>query len=80
MGYGSLGLCHSICVPPFERVMEQLIILRGITFENLFSLFWCDYFFGENFEEMIENLKKVFLRMQEVNVKINPKKYVLFGR
>jgi len=29
---------------------------------------------------MITNLKKVFLRLQKVNLKLNPKKCVLFGK
>jgi len=29
---------------------------------------------------MITNLKKIFLRLQKVNLKLNPKKCVLFGK
>lgn len=36
--------------------------------------------FGKSFEEMIKNLRKVFLRLRAAYLKINPKKCNLFGR
>jgi len=34
--------------------------------------------FGKNFEEMFQNLKRVLSRLWEVNLKVNPKKCILF--
>jgi len=36
--------------------------------------------FGVNFNKMVENLRKVLLRLSAANLKINPKKYVLFSK
>jgi len=36
--------------------------------------------FGKNFEEMILKLRKVFTQLREVNLKVNPKNYNLFGK
>jgi len=36
--------------------------------------------FGKNFEEMIQNFKKVLSGLREVNLKVNPKKCVLFSQ
>lgn len=36
--------------------------------------------FGKSFKEIMENLKIVFLRLRKVNLKLNPKKCVLFGK
>jgi len=58
--------------------MEQ--ILRELLSKICLVYFDDVIIFDENFKEMIENFKKVFLRMREVNLKINPKKYVFFGR
>jgi len=38
------------------------------------------YYFWQNFEEMVENLRKVLSRVQEINLKINPRKCTFFGR
>jgi len=36
--------------------------------------------FGKTFEEIIQNLKKVLSRLREVNLKVNPKKCILFSQ
>lgn len=36
--------------------------------------------FGKSFNEMFENLKMVFSRFREVNLKINPKNVVSFKK
>jgi len=36
--------------------------------------------FGKNFKKMLKSLKKVFSRIREVNLKINPDKCFFFSR
>jgi len=62
----------------FERVMEQ--VLRE--FISKICLVYLDdvIIFGKTFEEMIQNLEKILLRLREVNLKINSKKCILFSR
>lgn len=36
--------------------------------------------FSKTFERMLVNLREVFLRLQEANLKLNLKKYHFFGR
>ena len=36
--------------------------------------------FGKSFEEMLLNLEKIFYRLREANLKINPKKCVFFNK
>lgn len=36
--------------------------------------------FSKTFEEMLANLREVFLRLKEANLKLNPKKCNFFGR
>jgi len=63
------GLCNAPAT--FERVMEQ--VLRE--FISKICLVYLDdvIIFGKTFEEMIQNLKKVLLRLREVNLKVNKK-------
>jgi len=68
-----------LCNAPatFERVMEQIL-------QNFFAKICLIYLdniiiFGKSFGK-ITNLKKVFLCLRKVNLKLNPKKCVLFGK
>jgi len=36
--------------------------------------------FGKTFEEMVKNLREVFLLLRKANLKLNPKKCVFFKR
>jgi len=68
------GLCNAPAT--FERVMEQVLQ----EFISKICLVYLDdvIIFGKTFEEMIWNLKKVLSRLREVNLKVNPKKCILF--
>jgi len=70
------GLCNAPAT--FERLMEQ--ILQGLV--TKICLVYLDdvIVFGKTFEKMAENLKQIFIRFREANLKINPKKCSLFGK
>jgi len=70
------GLCNAPAT--FERLMER--ILQGLI--TKICLVYLDdvIVFGKTFEEMVENLKQIFIRFREANLRINPKKCSLFGR
>jgi len=64
------GLCNAPAT--FERLMEQ--ILQGLV-TKICLVYLDDVIdFGKTFEEMIENLKQIFIRFRKANLKINPKK------
>ncbi|KMQ84394.1 krab-a domain-containing protein, partial [Lasius niger] len=70
------GLCNAPAT--FERLMEKV-------FQEILSKICLIYLddiivFSKTLEEMIENLRKAFLRLRSANLKINPKKCSLFGR
>ena len=70
------GICNAPAT--FERLMERVL-------QNILSKICLVYLddvivFSKTFEEMIENLRKVFLRLRSANLKLNPKKCSLFGR
>src|SRR5580765_2349779 len=68
------GLCNAPAT--FERLMEK--VLRNLI--SKICLVYLDdvIIFGKTFTEMINNLKIVFSRLKEANLKINPKKCILF--
>jgi len=70
------GLCNAPAT--FERLMER--ILQGLV--TKICLVYLDdvIVFGKTFEEMAKNLEQNFIRFQEANLRINPKKCNLFGR
>lgn len=70
------GLCNAPAT--FERLMEK--VLRGLLSKKCLVYLDDVIIFGKNFYEMLENLKVVFLRLREANLKINPKKCVLFRK
>jgi len=70
------GLCNAPAT--FERVMEQVLQ----EYNSKICLVYLDdvIIFGKTFEEMIQNLKKVLSRLREMNLKVNPKKCILFSQ
>lgn len=68
----SFGLCNA-----FERLMK--IVLKGLTWKT--CLVYLDYIMvmGRNFEEHLENLE-VFSSIRNANLKLNPKKCLLFQK
>jgi len=70
------GLCNAPAT--FQRLMEK--VLYGLL--SKICLVYLDdiIIFGKNFNEMLNNLKMVFLRIRSVNLRINPEKCVLFEK
>jgi len=70
------GLCNAPAT--FERLMEK--VLRPVL--NKICMVYLDdvIIFGKTFEEMVENLREVFLLLRKANLKLNPKKCVFFKR
>ncbi|GBN32942.1 Retrovirus-related Pol polyprotein from transposon 297 [Araneus ventricosus] len=70
------GLCNAPST--FERLME--IVLRGLSSEA--CLVYLDYIIivGRTFEEHLNNLCKVFQRLQKANLKLNLKKCRFFQK
>jgi len=70
------GLCNAPAT--FQRLMEK--VLHGLL--SKICLVYLDdiIIFGKNFNEMLNNLKMVFLRIRSVNLRINPEKCVLFEK
>jgi hypothetical protein len=70
------GLCNAPAT--FERLMEK--VLHQII--NKICLVYLDdvIIFGKTFEDSLANLREVFLRLREANLKLNPKKCSFFGR
>ena len=70
------GLCNAPAT--FEHLMEKVLqdILSKICLVYLDDVI----VFSKTFEEMMENLRKVFLRFRSANLKLNPKKCSLFGK
>lgn len=70
------GLCNAPAT--FERLMEK--VLQDILFKICLVYLDDVIVFSKSFEEMISNLRKVFLRFRAADLKINPKKCSLFGK
>jgi len=68
------GLCNAPAT--FERLMEK--VLHGMLSKKCLVYLDDVIIFGRSFDEMLENLKMVFSRFREVNLKINPKKCSFF--
>jgi len=70
------GLCNASAT--FERLMEKVLheVLHKICLVYLDDFIY----FSKTFTGTLNNLREVFLRLREVNLKINPKKYSLFRR
>jgi len=68
------GLCNAPAT--FQRLMEK--VLKEYL-SKIYLVYLDDIIvFGKSFEEMVENLNKVFKRIREVNLKINPEKCIFF--
>lgn len=68
------GLINSGSV--FERLMER--VFRGLTYVTLLIYLDDIIVYSKTFEAHLENLREVFQRLKEANLKLNPKKCNLF--
>ena len=83
---GGSGLYHftvmpfELCNAPatFERLMEM--VLRELTWKTCLVYLDDIMVMGKTFEEHLTNLEEVFSRMKEANLKLNPKKCLLFQK
>ncbi|GBM57276.1 Transposon Ty3-I Gag-Pol polyprotein [Araneus ventricosus] len=69
-----------LCNAPatFERLMEAVV--RGLSSEACLVYLDDIIIVGQTFEEHLNNLRKVFQRLQKANLKLNPKKCRFFQR
>jgi hypothetical protein len=70
------GLCNAPAT--FERLMES--VLRGLTYEAYLVYLHDVIVIGRTFQEQVDNLQKVFERLREAHLKLNPEKCHLFRR
>ncbi|GBM66799.1 Transposon Ty3-I Gag-Pol polyprotein [Araneus ventricosus] len=70
------GLCNAPAT--FERLMET--VLRGLTSEACLVYLDDIIIVGRTFEEHLNNLRKVFQRLQKANLKLSPKKCRFFQK
>ena len=68
------GLCNAAGC--FERLMER--VLEGLHWKT--ALVYLDdiIVFGDTFEEELERLREVLCRLRDTNLKLSPKKCLLF--
>ncbi|GBN50517.1 Retrovirus-related Pol polyprotein from transposon 297 [Araneus ventricosus] len=64
------GLCNAPAT--FERLMET--VLRGLTSEACLVYLDDIIIVGRTFQEHLNNIRKVFQRLQKANLKLSPKK------
>jgi hypothetical protein len=62
------GLCNAPAT--FERLMET--VLRGLTYDLCLVYLDDGIVIGHTFKEYLPNLRKVFERLREVRLKLNP--------
>ena len=62
----------------FERLME--LVLRGLTFDRCLVYLDDVIVFGRDFDDAIANLSEVLKRFRKANLKLKPKKCILFRR
>ena len=65
-----MGLSNS--APVFERLMEK--VLCGLTWKICLVYLDDIIIFSTSFEKHIENLREVFERLKQANLKLSPKK------
>ncbi len=70
------GLCNAPAT--FERLMES--VLRGLSWETCLVYLDDIIVLGRSFEEHLQNLEQVFLRLRAANLKLNCKKCTLFRK
>ncbi|GBM28171.1 Retrovirus-related Pol polyprotein from transposon 17.6 [Araneus ventricosus] len=70
------GLCNAPAT--FERLMET--VLRGLSSKACLVFLGDIIIVGRTFEEHLNNLRKVFQRLQNANLKITPKKCRFFQK
>ncbi|GBM33055.1 Retrovirus-related Pol polyprotein from transposon 297 [Araneus ventricosus] len=70
------GLCNAPAT--FERLMET--VLRGLTSEACLVYLDGIIIVGRTFEEHLNNIRKVFQRLQKPNLKLSPKKCRFFRK
>ncbi|GBM71337.1 Retrovirus-related Pol polyprotein from transposon 297 [Araneus ventricosus] len=70
------GLCNAAAT--FERLMET--VLRGLSSEACLVYLDDIIIVGRTFEEHLSNLRKVFQRLQNANLKLSPKKCRFFQK
>ncbi|GBO45434.1 Retrovirus-related Pol polyprotein from transposon 297 [Araneus ventricosus] len=68
------GLCNALAT--FERLMET--VLRGLTSEACLVYLDDIIIVGRTFQEHLNNIHKVFQRLQKANLKLSPKKCRFF--
>ena len=68
------GLCNAPAT--FERLMEQ--VLSGLSWEILLIYLDDVIVYAKTWEEELERLRRVFSRLREAKLKLNPKKCHLF--
>ncbi|GBL98225.1 Retrovirus-related Pol polyprotein from transposon 297 [Araneus ventricosus] len=70
------GICNAAAT--FERLMET--VLRGLSSEACLVYLYDIIIVGRTFEEHLNNLRKVFQRLQKANLKLSPKKCRFFQK
>jgi len=70
------GLCNAPAT--FERLMER--VLLGLPWQVLLIFLDDVIVYAKSFEEVVRRLRLVFERLRSANLKLNPKKCVLFQR
>jgi hypothetical protein len=70
------GLCNAPTT--FERLMESF--LKGLTYEGCVVYLDDVIVIGRTFQGQLDNLRKVFQRLRETHLKLNPQKYQLFRK
>ena len=70
----AFGLCNAPAT--FQRVIQ--LVLRGLTWDKILAYLDNVIVLGENFQDHIKNLHTTFERFAKYNLKLKPKKCVLF--
>ena len=70
----ALGLCNAPAT--FQRVIK--LVLRGLTWDKILAYLDDVIVLGKNFQDHIKNLRTTFERFAKYNLKLKPKKCVLF--